>query len=128
VRGVTNGAPDFRADPRSDRLVRLARLLDSSIRIPGTSRRVGLDPVIGLVPGLGDVVSCLISLYIVHQASRMGATRSQIRTMLLNIAIDLVIGEIPLLGDLFDFAFKANERNLRILGLVPDEDAREKSG
>lgn len=100
---------------RLDRLRRLTRLLDSSIRIPGTGVRVGLDPILGLIPGAGDLIPAVVSLYVVDQARRLGVRRRTLGLMLGNIVIDLLIGAIPVLGDLFDFAFKANTRNLRLL-------------
>lgn len=100
-----------------ERLRRLAWLLDSSIRIPGTRWTVGIDALIGLVPGLGDAVGVLLSSYIVYQAARLGATRGVLARMVLNIAIEGLVGAIPILGDLFDAGFKANQRNIRLLGL-----------
>lgn len=113
--------PDLSGDPRAAKLVVLARLMDSEFELPGTGVRIGLDPLLGLVPGIGDVLTTLVSLYIVHQARTLGASRRQIRSMLLNVGIDFLVGEIPILGDLFDFAFKANQRNLLILGFTPAE-------
>lgn len=93
----------------------LARLLDSAIRVPGTDFRVGLDPVLGLVPGLGDVVGGALSGYLLLAASRLGAPRSVLLRMLGNIAIDSTLGAVPVLGDLFDAGFKSNVRNLALL-------------
>ncbi len=102
---------------RVERLRQLAVLLDSSIEIPGTKVRIGVDPLLGLVPGVGDAVSTVMSLYIVYEATKIGATRGQIARMLANVLIDLGVGLVPVAGDVFDFAFKANVRNLRILGI-----------
>jgi hypothetical protein len=91
----------------------LAWLMDNSIPIPGTGgRRIGLDAIIGLVPGIGDLVSSGASLFVVVRAAGHGIPRVTVLRMLLNLAIDLVIGAIPLAGDAFDMWFKANERNL----------------
>jgi hypothetical protein len=91
----------------------LAWLMDNSIPIPGTGgRRIGLDAIIGLVPGIGDLVSSGASLFVVVRAAGHGIPRVSVLRMLLNLAIDLVIGAIPVVGDAFDMWFKANERNL----------------
>ena len=110
--------PSLNASPEAQaRLRRLAWLLDSSIRIPGTRWTVGIDALIGLVPGLGDAAGVLLSSYIVYEAARMGAAKGVLARMVLNVAIEGVVGAIPILGDLFDAGFKANQRNIRLLGL-----------
>lgn len=103
-------------DPR--RLARLRRigwLLDSSIPIPGTRYTLGVDQIVGLVPGLGDLLGGVFSLYIVVEAARMGVPRGLLARMGWNVAVDTLVGEVPILGDLFDIAFKANIRNLALL-------------
>lgn len=100
-----------------ERLRRLAWLLDSSIPVPGTRWTVGIDALIGLVPVLGDVAGMLLSSYILLQAVRLGAPKRVLARMALNIAVEGLVGSIPLLGDLFDAGFKANQRNIRLLGL-----------
>ncbi|HEX8907461.1 MAG TPA: DUF4112 domain-containing protein [Longimicrobiaceae bacterium] len=102
------------------RLDTLAYLLDDSIPIPGTGTRVGLDALIGLIPGVGDAAGALLSCYIVLQAARLGAGFAVILRMLLNIGIETVVGAIPLLGDFFDAGWKANDRNMRLLHKVVD--------
>ena len=92
-----------------------ARLLDDLIRIPGTKVGVGLDPVIGLIPGVGDVVGGAMSGYILLVAAKEGVPKSVLMRMLGNIALDSVVGVIPLVGDLFDFGVKANRRNIDLL-------------
>lgn len=101
-------------DPLS-RARTLARLLDSVARVPGTNMRFGLDPIIGLVPGLGDVAGAALSGYLVLLASRLGAPGTVIVRMLGNVVIDTVGGTVPLIGDLFDAAWKSNTRNLALL-------------
>ncbi len=101
-------------DPLS-RARALTRLLDSAARVPGTSFRFGLDPVLGLIPGLGDVAGAALSGYVVILASRLGAPRSVIVRMLGNVAIDTVAGAMPVVGDLFDAGWKSNTRNLALL-------------
>lgn len=90
----------------------LAWLMDNSIPIPGTGRRIGLDAIIGLVPGLGDVVSSGASLFVIARAAAHGIPRITVMRMLLNLGLDLAIGAIPVLGDAFDLWFKANQRNV----------------
>lgn len=100
---------------RLARLRRVARLMDSSVGLPGTRFRFGLDSLFGLAPVAGDAASALISLYIVWEARRLGAPNTLLARMLGNIAADTLGGSVPLLGDLFDVAFKSNLRNLALL-------------
>jgi hypothetical protein len=93
----------------------LARLMDSQFKIPGTRFRFGLDPLIGLIPGLGDFTGLLFSGYMILICARNGASGFLLARMVLNILIDACIGAIPLVGDLFDFAYKANNRNLKLM-------------
>lgn len=93
----------------------LARLLDSSIRVPGTSFRFGLDPLIGLIPGIGDIAGVVLSTSILFSAARLGVPRATLLRMGANIAIEAVVGAVPLLGDLFDAAWRANVRNVRMI-------------
>ncbi len=93
----------------------LAHVLDEAIRIPGTNIRIGLDALLGLLPGGGDVAGGLFSGLIILQAARSGAPTSVLGRMLANVAIDVVFGAIPILGDVFDVAWRANTRNVRLL-------------
>jgi hypothetical protein len=93
----------------------LASLMDDRFAVPGTKLRFGWDSILGLFPGLGDVLTSLISLLIVHHAWQTGASRFTIARMVGNVGIDFLVGAIPFVGDLFDFAFKANRRNARLL-------------
>lgn len=102
-------------DRRLERLRRVAWVLDSSLRVPGTGIRFGVDSLIGLVPGLGDLVAGAMSLYIIAQGARLGLPRSLLARMGWNVAVDTLVGEVPVLGDLFDVAWKANMRNLGLL-------------
>ncbi|PSJ47403.1 DUF4112 domain-containing protein [Zobellella endophytica] len=102
------------ADATRARLSRLAWLLDSSIRLPG-GFRIGLDGLIGLVPGVGDLVAAGLSAYIIAEAARMKLPAGVLARMGLNVLLELLVGAIPLFGDLFDFAFKANQRNVRLM-------------
>jgi hypothetical protein len=98
-----------------ERLRTLSRLLDSAFVIPGTRYRVGLDAIVGLVPGIGDAIGAIFSLYIIFQAARMGVPRATLVRMLGNVGVDTIIGEIPLLGDLFDAGFKSNIKNVSLI-------------
>jgi hypothetical protein len=100
---------------RLDLLRHAARLLDSAFVVPGTSYRVGLDPILGLVPGLGDLVSPLFTVFILWQGRDLGLPRIVQLRMLFNVGVDTLVGALPLVGDLFDFAWKANEMNLALL-------------
>jgi hypothetical protein len=104
--------------PDPERLARaraLTRLLDSARRVPGTNVRFGLDAVLGVVPGLGDAAGAALAGYVVLLAARSGAPTSVVLRMLGNVAVDAAVGTVPLLGDLFDVAWKANTRNLALL-------------
>lgn len=96
-------------------LDRLAKLMDAQFRIPGTDIRFGLDGLIGLIPGAGDLSTFAVSGYMVLILARNGASGYVLARMVLNILIDAIIGSIPLLGDVFDIAFKANMRNLKLM-------------
>lgn len=94
------------------RIGRVTRLLDDVVRVPGTDLRVGLDPVIGLVPVVGDAVSALAGAWVIAEAARFGIPRIVLARMTVNLLVDLGIGAIPLLGDVYDVVFRSNSRNL----------------
>jgi hypothetical protein len=98
-----------------ERLEWLAWFTDSAVRIPGTSRTVGADGFLSLIPGIGSLFGSAMSLYVVAEAVRHGAPAGLLARMGLNIAADTAVGAIPLIGFLFDLAFKANKRNLNLL-------------
>jgi len=93
----------------------VATVLDDAIRIPGTNIRFGIDPLVGLVPGLGDLLGGAASAYIILEAARAGAPATVLLRMAANVGIDTLIGALPVVGDLFDFAWKSNARNVRLL-------------
>jgi hypothetical protein len=97
------------------RIRTLSFLLDNAIKIPGTRYRIGLDPIVGLLVGGGDVAGVILSAYIVLEAARLGLPRRVLLQMLNNLILDAVGGSIPLLGDLFDASWKANARNLKLI-------------
>lgn len=95
---------------------RLTYYLDQFFRIPGTDIRFGIEPIIGfLLPGAGDALTALMSAYIVIASMRYGLPKIVVGRMVFNVAADYVLGSLPLIGDLFDFAFKANQKNLELL-------------
>lgn len=108
---------DAPADARARiaRLRRLAWLLDANFRIPGLRFRFGINGLIGLWPVAGDVLLGLVSLYLIWEARRLGAPRALLGQMLGNVLIEVVGGAVPIIGDLFDMAFKANLRNIALL-------------
>ena len=112
--------PDDRleSDAVADRLERLraaSHYLDSAFRIPGTDYRIGLDPLLGLLPVVGDTPGAVVSAYIVAEAAAMGVPRETLARMLFNVAVDAVFGSLPFVGDAFDAVWKANVRNVRLL-------------
>ena len=107
--------PPLPADARLASLRRFAVWLDAGIRVPGTTLRFGLDPLLGLIPGAGDFAGAVLAGWIFVEAVRLGAHRATLLRIAGNIALDAGLGAIPLLGDIFDFAWKANLRNVAIL-------------
>ncbi|HEY9518456.1 MAG TPA: DUF4112 domain-containing protein [Gemmatimonadales bacterium] len=97
------------------RLRRYADWLDSGIRIPGLGWRIGLDSILGLVPGVGDATGAILGGWVVVEAVRGGARPATLIRMLMNLALDAIAGAVPLVGDLFDFVWKANSRNIALL-------------
>lgn len=106
---------DAERDRRLRRLERLAYMLDSRFAIPGLGWRFGLDGLIGLIPGIGDVASTAIGAYIVAEAVRFDVPPGKIARMIGNLAADGILASVPLVGDIFDFAFKAHRKNVYIL-------------
>ena len=93
----------------------LARIMDEQFIVPGTNIRFGWDSILGLFPGIGDAITSAVSLLIVHHARQTGASRIVLARMFANIGVDFLIGAVPLIGDAFDFAWKANRKNARLL-------------
>ena len=121
--GANKAATDFLRDMTADmthqqRLAQvrwIAGMMDNQFRVPGTNLRFGWDSILGLFPGIGDVLTSAVSLLIVHHAYQTKASPLTMARMLGNVGVDFVVGAIPLVGDLFDFAFKANLKNARLL-------------
>ncbi len=101
--------------PRLKRMRQLTKLLDNAIAIPGTKQRIGLDPILGLIPGGGDTLSAALSGYIIIEAARIGLPRSALTRMVINIFLDTVVGSLPFFGDIYDTVSKANVRNMQIV-------------
>jgi hypothetical protein len=102
------------ADPLQ-RARAVAHLLDEAVRVPGTNYRIGLDPLLGLLPVVGDAPAAAASAYVVATAAALGVPRATLARMLLVLTVDAVFGSIPIVGDVFDAAFKANVRNVRLM-------------
>jgi hypothetical protein len=98
-----------------NRIRKFSRLMDTAIAIPGTKFRIGLDPIIGLVPGAGDLVDTAFSAYLIYLATRFKLPPKTLGKMIYNISLEAVIGSIPLIGDIFDAFYKSNIRNLALL-------------
>ena len=96
------------------RIKRVTNVLDELVTVPGTGQRVGLDPIVGLIPVVGDAVAAGVGLWVIGEAARFGVPRIVLGRMTVNLLIDLAIGAIPLLGDLYDVAFRSNSRNLAL--------------
>ncbi|HRH57533.1 MAG TPA: DUF4112 domain-containing protein [Chitinophagales bacterium] len=109
--------------PQLQRIARLTKLMDSQFRIPGTSITFGIDPIIGLIPGLGDVLDYAISAYLLVSMVQNGASGKSVAKMILNITIDGIVGLIPFFGRFFDIFYKANRRNL-ILAIEHFEEGK----
>lgn len=97
-----------------ERMRVVAFVLDEGIRVPGTDFRFGIDPVLGVLPGAGDVFSGGLSLYIVVESARLGVSYATLLKMIANISLDVAVGTIPVVGDAFDFVWKANKRNFEL--------------
>lgn len=113
-------------DPRIADVEAVARWFDYAFALPG-GFRFGLAGIIGLIPGIGDVIDALISLFIVTRAIQLGIARVAIARMLVNVGIEALAGAVPFIGDLFDVAFKANKRNYQILKNHLSQPARQRS-
>lgn len=101
--------------PTLQELELIARWMDSVFQVPGTNVRFGLDALLGLIPGLGDTLTSLVSLYILQAARRHGVSRVTMARMGANIAVDYIVGIVPVAGDLFDVSWKANQKNVELL-------------
>ncbi|AFK19769.1 DUF4112 domain-containing protein [Haloferax mediterranei ATCC 33500] len=108
-----------------DRLHTVSFYLDEAFEIPGTNYRIGLDPLLGLVPGIGDATAAALSAYILVEAAMLGVPRATLARMFGNILLDSTVGSLPLVGDVFDAVWKANARNVRLLEARYEDPSRE---
>ena len=106
--------PDSVDEAAVQRIQFVARLLDDSIRLPGTEFKIGLDPIVGVLPVAGDAVAAALSGYIILESARLGVSYLTLLRMLANVGVDFAVGSVPVVGDIFDVAWKANVRNLRL--------------
>ena len=109
------------------RIGRVTSVLDELVTIPGTSTKIGLDPIVGLIPVVGDAVAALVGGWVILEASRFGVPRIVLGRMLINLAVDLGIGALPLIGDIFDLVFRSNSKNLALFrkhALDPEASTR----
>ena len=109
-----NEPPHSLSHSRLERLRALSRLLDSAFPLPG-GYRIGLDGIIGLIPGFGDIAGSIASSYIIVESARLGASTPTLLRMAMNVLVESLVGLIPFLGDLFDIFWKANEKNMALL-------------
>ena len=116
----------YPVSPRLQRIRFVSNLLDQCITLPG-GMRIGIDPIVGLVPGVGDLAATAMSLYLVYEAARLGLPKRVLMRMLGNVALEMLMGTFPVLGDLFDAVWKANMRNLRLVELHHSPGAPERS-
>lgn len=112
ARGLQGAAEQRRT---LERLYALSRLLDNSVRLPIINYRIGLDPLIGLIPGVGDALMLLPAGYLIFEAYRLGVPRRTVARMVVNVGLETLFGAVPVLGDLFDATYKANTRNFYLL-------------
>lgn len=100
---------------RVERLEALANFMEGAFKIPGTKIDVGWDAILGLIPGVGDLLAAGVSLWIIREARQMGVSRWTLARMVWNVAVDVGVGAVPVVGDAFDVAWKANRMNVRLL-------------
>jgi Domain of unknown function (DUF4112) len=114
---MAKSLPGMGSDPQSvrQRVEALELLLERSFTIPGTKIPFGLDSILGLVPVLGDVITAVMGAYLVWEARNLGMSKWQLVRMTANVGIDTALGAVPLVGDAFDFIWRSNSKNLRII-------------
>lgn len=116
----------YPVNPRLQRIRFLSNLLDQCFTLPG-GMRIGIDPIIGLLPGIGDLVATALSLYLVYEAARLGIRKRILLRMLVNVSLEMLAGTFPVIGDIFDAVWKANMRNLRLVELHYSPSRPERS-
>jgi hypothetical protein len=101
-----------RVDPR---LVQMTRLFDEAWEIPGTNYRIGIDALVGIIPGIGDIATALLGRWMLQEAKRLGVPKHQRARIVAYYLVDLAVGAIPLVGDVFDATYKANKKSLAVI-------------
>lgn len=121
--------PDSVDQAAVERVRRVAYLLDESVPVPGMDYRIGVDPLLSAIPGVGDALSAAVSLYIVAESARLGVPFTTVVKMLATVTIDMAGGMVPVVGPVFDAVFKSNKRNVEMLleEIVPEETAEEET-
>jgi hypothetical protein len=112
----------------AEKVKKLSKVLDDLIKIPGTNISIGIDGILGLLPGVGDGLSSLLSFYIVYQAAVAGVPIWILFRMIINICIDTLLGAVPVFGDIFDIVWRSNIKNVELIKAVPDERLRPRTG
>lgn len=112
---VPEELPDSVDEAALQRMRAVARIMDGAVEVPGTNYTVGLDPLLGVVPGVGDALSAAVSLYVVVEAANLGVPYTTVVRMLANVSVDAAVGTVPVVGAIFDLVWKANERNLAMV-------------
>lgn len=109
--------PDVSRDPQAvrNRVEAMEKVLERAFVIPGVNRPIGLDSLVGLIPVVGDIVTALMGAYIVWEARNLGMSKMQLTRMAANVGIDTALGAVPFAGDVFDFFWRSNSRNLKIV-------------
>ena len=115
---VVTTRTDATVEPRPGGVDRLAWWLDNAITVPGTRFRIGFDALIGLIPGVGDLIGTLLSSYIIAVAAAQGLPASALARMAINVGVEAIVGAVLIVGDLFDAVWKANQRNIAITFIV----------
>jgi len=115
VQALEKNAIAVPEDDRLRHLDKLSEILDSAFAIPGTRFRIGLDGILGLIPGIGDATGAALSIYLIFEAARLGLPLSTLLRMVGNVALETAVGAIPIVGDIFDIAWKANTRNMALV-------------
>jgi hypothetical protein len=124
---VTNDIRQGEHEARAARIARVANAFDSKFEIPGIGLKLGYDSILGLIPGLGDTITSAAGGYIIYEAAKGGARKRILARMLFNTLLDGTVGAIPILGDIFDMAFRSNTRNAK-LALAEMERTAEARG
>jgi hypothetical protein len=125
---ITNNKPDVRLSGRLKWVEKISYLLDERFRIPGTKFRFGLDPILNLIPVAGDLSGFVLSAALILTMAKNGASSRIVALMSVNALLDATIGAIPILGQVFDFFYKANSRNIRLLKEHYEEGKHQGSG